>query len=85
MTVAAIRETIIADIEVSDEKLLGMISALIAEYRAPEKASFGAERDKKIAETRVKHLRRESRSYSTEEVRQMAISKTLPSEFEDRS
>ena len=80
MSVAAIREKLHHEIETGDERLLRMITAIIEQYRVPE-VSFGAERDKKIAEERAKHLCGESRSYSPEEVRQMALSKTRPHEL----
>ena len=74
MTVVEIKTQLHEQIEHSDEKLLKMIYALVKEYG--EEESIDDARRKLIAAERSQYLAGIGRSYSWDEVKQMAISNT---------
>ena len=74
MTVVEIKTQLHEQIDHSDEKLLKMIYALVKEYGEEETESIDDARRKLIQSERNQYLAGVGRSYSWEEVKQMAIS-----------
>lgn len=78
MSILDIKEKLHEYIEQSDDKLLKMIYALVKEYNEDEPFNLDEERKKLIEAERERYLKGEGKSYSWDEVKQMAINKQRP-------
>jgi hypothetical protein len=77
MTVVEIKNKLHQQIDTSDERLLKMIYALVKEYKE-EGDDIDEARMTLIMEERERYLAGEGKSYSWEEVKDMAINKKRP-------
>jgi len=77
MTVIEIKNKLHQQIDLSDEKLLKMIYALVKEYKE-EGEDIDEARKNLVMEERERYLAGSGKSYSWEEVKDMAINKKRP-------
>lgn len=71
------KEKLHEEIEHSDEKLLKMIYALVTEYHSDEESVEDA-RLRLVLTEREKHVKGEGKTYSWQEVRNMAANRQKP-------
>ncbi|GAA4463444.1 hypothetical protein GCM10023093_11920 [Nemorincola caseinilytica] len=79
MNTPEIRTLLHEEIEHGDDRLLKMIYAIVKEYN--EADDVASKRKQLIEEERSKYLKGEGRSYSWQEVKNMAIHKDRPNEL----
>lgn len=77
MNKVELKDKLHEEIEHSDEKLLKMIYALVTEYHSDEESVEEA-RLKLVLAEREKHSKADGRTYTWQEVRQMAVNRQKP-------
>ena len=79
MNTIEIRTRLHEEIDHSDDRLLKMIFAIINEYKDAD--NIDESRKQLVMEERAKYLKGEGKSYSWEEVKNIALSKDRPNDI----